>query len=565
MSLQVWLPLNGNLNNQGLNDGNPSLMGTGITYTSGKFGLAATFPNNCNSCIHMPGLRLQTGTFASWILVKGTGATSRQCLISEGRDSYNDGVEIYASQAGTTLYFKAHEKILSTTIELNKWYHIAGTFGNGEVKLYLNGALISTIAYTAEMTYQYASDLTLGKMSYSYTNTSNYFSFNGQLNDVRIYDHCLSQKEIEEISKGLVLHYKLDESNSNLLYTMPKSFSAAGYNAYQFTMTENLVADQTYTLQLWDVDVYHSAKTTAQTGVWVYWGGGSVHLFNWTGPTYFTQEGTNNYHADYLVKTFTVTSAQASGSGAANSWLNIYNSVGYVEGTLNMHIGAWKLEKGSTATSWEDSIDNNIVYDSSGYNHNGEIINTLLTNNNTPRYKSCMHISATNQKIHISNLITSGFGNSYSFAWWGKRNSNSPMFWGFSDGIRLNGMYLGNLWNTGDGSSNPLYQIGTTTQVTGPNVNVWHHYVMTGNGSKCYVYLDGELWAEAKTYKAISGTSIYINGWDSGTSYCSDNTDISDFRIYATALTDDQIKELYNTSATIDNNGNIYARELVEI
>jgi hypothetical protein len=39
---------------------------------------------------------------------------------------------------------------------------------------------------------------------------------------------------------------------------------------------------------------------------------------------------------------------------------------------------------------------------------------------------------------------------------------------------------------------------------------------------------------------------------------------MSDFRIYATALTDKQIKELYDTSATIDNLGNVYARELNE-
>jgi len=119
------------------------------------------------------------------------------------------------------------------------------------------------------------------------------------------------------------------------------------------------------------------------------------------------------------------------------------------------------------------------------------------------------------------------------------------MFWGFSDGCRLNGMYLGNLWNTGDSSNNPLYNIGTTTKVTSPSVDVWHHYVMTGNGTKCYVYLDGELWAEAKTCKPISGTSIYINGWNDSTNYSSNNTDIADFRIYATALSEDDVKDLY--------------------
>jgi hypothetical protein len=55
-----------------------------------------------------------------------------------------------------------------------------------------------------------------------------------------------------------------------------------------------------------------------------------------------------------------------------------------------------------------------------------------------------------------------------------------------------------------------------------------------------------------------------MNGWDSGTSYTTNDMSISDFRIYATALTPEQIKELYNTSMSIDNNGNIHVRELVE-
>jgi hypothetical protein len=132
------------------------------------------------------------------------------------------------------------------------------------------------------------------------------------------------------------------------------------------------------------------------------------------------------------------------------------------------------------------------------------------------------------------------------------------MFWGFSDGIRLNGMYAGTLWNTGDSSSNPIYVPGTTTTITAPSVNVWHHYVMTGDGTTCKLYVDGVLYGQAKTYKAISGTSIYINGWDSSTSYCSDNTNISDFRIYATALSTDDVKSLYQNSAYIDSSGNVY-------
>ena len=135
--------------------------------------------------------------------------------------------------------------------------------------------------------------------------------------------------------------------NPNLFKTTPKSANTTTYNAYQINMTENLVAGQTYTIQFWNVDVSHTGKTEAQLGVYFYWGGGMVLLGSWSGTASFT-----NGHADYLVKTFTPSSSQASGSGATNAWLDIYNSVPNKSGTLNMHIGYWKLEKGSVGTPW---------------------------------------------------------------------------------------------------------------------------------------------------------------------------------------------------------------------
>ena len=74
------------------------------------------------------------------------------------------------------------------------------------------------------------------------------------------------------------------------------------------------------------------------------------------------------------------------------------------------------------------------------------------------------------------------------------------------------------------------------------------------------------MWATAKTYKAISGTEIIINGWDTGTTYKYNNYYMSDFRIYATALSADDVKELYNTIASVSNNGSFLTYgEFIEI
>lgn len=157
------------------------------------------------------------------------------------------------------------------------------------------------------------------------------------------------------INKQGVFSANGDVINNNLLLTTPKSYNPTSYNAYQFTMSENMKENTTYTISLWDIDVSHSEKAEANVGVWVYWGGGSINLLSWYGATYFT-----NGHADYLTKTFTITNAQATHANATNSWLNIYNSVGYVEGTMNMHIGKWKLEKGSIATIWTPYESNGV-------------------------------------------------------------------------------------------------------------------------------------------------------------------------------------------------------------
>lgn len=102
------------------------------------------------------------------------------------------------------------------------------------IKIYKNGILNSTNTFTGTApSYSDGNGLGLGCFHY---NGGNLYPYFGAINDFRIYDHCLSAKEIEEIAKGLILHYKLDdpyiESTTNLFKPKPcasgRNWTASG-------------------------------------------------------------------------------------------------------------------------------------------------------------------------------------------------------------------------------------------------------------------------------------------------------------------------------------------------
>lgn len=428
MSLQVWLPLNGNLNNQGLTNINAINNGATVN-ASGKIGSCYQF-GTAASDITIPKEAMTSFTTEAsvcfWIKIL-TWNTSYATFFQAGPASTAWTAYIFGllrNNANSTCCFTisngssaSNASYLTPPLDLNIWYHISLIYKTGHCLIYTNGQLYQDYTTSIVPNFSGITTIKLGRC----TNGSSYQT-NCQMNDFRIYNHALSKKEIEEISRGLFLHFKFD----------------------------------------------------------------------------------------YAI--------------------------------------------------------NNIIYDCSGYKNNGSLVSTPTFQTDTPRYSNAINMTAKAQKAKVSNLNLTGFANTFSISWWGKAASFSTgaMMWGFSNGNRLNGIYQGDLWNTGDGTSNPIQIPGTTTKVTAPTGGEWHYFVMTGDGTTSKAYLDGQLWGHAKTYKGLSGTEIYFNDWNSGTSYSFENLKLSDFRIYTTTLTDAQILELYNTSSTIDKSGNVYAREVIE-
>lgn len=152
----------------------------------------------------------------------------------------------------------------------------------------------------------------------------------------------------------------------NLLKVDGAKATPTEYSGIAIYLSEPIEVEQEYTLQLWDVDVAHSAKSAAQLGVFAYYNGDAIRFGMWQGTDYFTDG-----HADHLVMTFTAhASANATttaGTGAQNMshanasvtppFIRLYNSVPTASGTRNLTVGKWKLERGPFATPWEYAQD----------------------------------------------------------------------------------------------------------------------------------------------------------------------------------------------------------------
>lgn len=579
MSLQVWLPLNRDLSSYGLcNVSTRSISSASVTTNGGgKLGNCLSLSSD-GQAVSLDSYMDVCSTYtrysmSAWVYMSSTATNHSSSILSSG--DWNSG----SSQLCFGLYSYSSDgyyKILvpnksswsngislSSPIKLNTWYNICIIYDGNSTRGYVNGEYVGSYAGGGITSSSNSRNLYVGSATYY-----NGFTLKGSMNDVRIYDHCLSAKEVNEISKGLVCHYKLDNKgfeNSNLCPLIDKQEWTAVNTKTNYTVLSTSTSNfglSTGDTFIWSVYVKVPTEIKKLRARVQFYNSGSDR----TGPTGSTT--VTNGEGRVLVKGTVL-------SGYAEMQLCIDYNLSSDISTTNVvcYYKMPKLEKGSVATSWcphtSDSLhtslglNSTIESDCSGNGYNGTLSEPLPYASNSPRYNGCYYFNSTSKRITLPTINMSGFSNSFSIAWWGKAPSySSLMYWGFSNGNRLN-YYSGVYCNTGDGSSNPYYKPNTTTTISAPSVDTWHHFVMVGDGSSNKLYMDGELYGVAATYKGITGSTIVINGWDSSTSYKT-NGYISDFRIYSTVLSASDVRELYSTAASVDKNGNMYAYEFKE-
>jgi hypothetical protein len=86
---------------------------------------------------------------------------------------------------------------------LNRWYHVVGTYNGATMKIYVDGVLKNSKAQTGTLA---TNSVTAKIGTFQGTN----YNFTGRINDVRVYNHTLSEYEVKELAKAKVTHLPLD-------------------------------------------------------------------------------------------------------------------------------------------------------------------------------------------------------------------------------------------------------------------------------------------------------------------------------------------------------------------
>lgn len=616
MSLQVWLPLNGDLHNQGLC--NVTVTNHGATINNnGKIGKCYQFDNNTsyialqnNQLFTILNGNTQPMSICFWVY---QADSSRAIIFGDysitGGNNFN--IELTTGHLVRWYWGTPDVSISTMNIGINTWAHVAFTYNGTTLKGYLNGIEKYTNNIVLAAKNRTSGEYWLGRDGRTGTTT-----LNGYLNDFRIYDHCLSQKEVEEISKGLVLHYKLDNNGmgGNNLAINTKTLNVASsknnLNMYiRGASTRQLRSDGFYEskgtaawqgLSFWANQLNLTVGTKVTYSFYIY-GNGSSRAFSFY-PMMYNSAGTRDTSTGMPISidggAYTTVNSKAFAATTATTpeyhyvtfeWnqavANIIANGGSIELSIQVH-GTWnsgdwvclfapKVEIGDIPTPWSPNpadlgIDSSIVYDSSGYENNGVITGNVQTDGNTVRY-SCSMKQANGQYIRVQkrpvecmpkDAITVNIWQ-YATTWNNPISCTEGGGWNFenSSGIRFP------IYISGVG-----YKVAQSSITPASTLNAWHMLTGTMDKDNIKIYYDGQevgTIANGSTNGIrYANNYIFIGGEASGNQLTPASStyagNLSDIRIYATALTPNQIKELYNTSATIDNFGNVYAREMVE-
>lgn len=636
MALQVWLPLNGDLHNQGLS--NITVTNHGATVNSaGKIGQCYYFDGTDDYIETTYSTAIGTNDFsiAMWLKIPTlTSGSYFTICSSKGGSAASSGFGIYWNYSQKKFLWSTADGSSATeiwmantvdTIVYDKWIHLVMIRNNSDSKkgyFYIDGARYELTSVPAIRNITTDTKLFIGRCS-----TTTHYPTKMYLNDFRIYDHALSDKEVKKISKGLILHYPLNGESQILVPAGYQQLEYIESTGTQYINT-NIIPQETFTYKfkyaLMEFSGYkgpfgsYSTETAnatriidkngSSTDYYIYFNSKANTPVTISGLTTATGEIIEGYFSKYtyylnnITKNIIKTAYNATdlyptkGTAIVNPmWLFRYGSnysktkiyyfatynentcIQYLipakrlsDNTLGMYdiINRTFLVNVGTGTFTAGTIVKilNTIYDISGYNHNGTATGNIINEINPYKNSHSYNLTDSASAIAIGNLSTIVPEGNFTFNIWFKKITGewSSKSWetilGGPSGFELEGKMQSTQqayihpysWGGGSTSNPNNYSIQYS-------LDEWHMLTMVRTTSNSKFYLDGKLKVTGSAGSIPSG-SYFIGAWQTAAKQ-NYRGQLSDASIYATALSADDVLELYKQSKII-NNGNILPRSL---
>ena len=635
MSLRLWLPLNGSTVNNGASSieitGNPN------SWIDGKIGKCASFQTNVANVLVSDSTAFKLGTDATsdfsycmW-LKKTSAASGNMWLFSVSKAAsadagYGYGAKVINNNGGVTFYFGS--KNYNKPVNDDEWHHLAFVKSGTNIKIYIDAVQVSDATFSG--TYpSYSSYYGFALGGYRDRTSGQYISnpLNGSVSDFRIYDHALSQAEIIEIKKALILHLPLDNpystgipnlysgdyargSSSSSTFTKTKLANEDGYN-YSLTYTgtgSNYYANikfptisrtlihpgKKYTwsckirVNTWSstsgtpkLSLRSSIKSNDATNGSVTAANASHANGEWRtiSRTITLSEGMLSSSTYYYITTEAYNASTETSKAYMTPLVEFYTNSLNVSGavyTFNIDIKEIQLIESDEYPGWIDNrFVKNCVRDVSGFGNDGTCSGSVTTMSDTPRYDKCYHLDGTSYIDNIPNPLKTTFDEFTISFWCGFDNNDfdNVNFLG-TDTEGLLQIVIG--FQEGGGEFEFRFHtrwIIENKRFDVSNIKPINHFVITASikTNELHLYMNG---IDSGPYGISSTDFRYI---DCGNclrigkerSYTAEPNGpltgkISDLRIYATALTADQVNELYNAPISVSDKGSLLCCECTE-
>ncbi|NSK75178.1 LamG domain-containing protein [Blautia massiliensis (ex Durand et al. 2017)] len=602
MGLQVWMPMIGNINNQGLSNLS-NLSGKYVQGTCSTFGKCLNVPNSSLISFTADGLvNAKKFSVCFWTLADKSTKTDWNQMLKLG-DKKTDGS--YGSNfrfESCTTYpracsfhnndknaITAGSRILGSSN--STWYHVCVTYDGTELKSYTNGNLIGTdVGNGGYLT------------GYVQIGSANYF---GLMNDLRIYDEVISQKQIRSIYNLQIIHYPLNniyEVGITNKYFGDAAEGALNYDGNYITRTK-LSNERGYKYKLSYTGTGKDMWKSLEIGSHFSFTAGRTHYYSckvrchskshtqlflraarcdndWVTNMVDTLNADGQWHEYTVSQTINANFDRSGTTVTCNPWVEFYTNDMSTNGmsyTFDVDIKDIQVTEGQKYSFIANEMVTSSVLDISGYSNNASVDVGIGIGVQSPRYDACYYFSAKSYlkfpnpiyakktiwglTINMWVRLDSGCGG-YATILSGLNNppSNFPWICVNTEGSGLWSYIWSNAPQYGRGMSNELLSL-----------NTWYMITYVFNSGSVYWYLNGTRKGDITKYTTLNYINADMEYLALGNSYSGTqwNTNfcgwISDFRMFTTVLSADDVKALYQNSASITSTGQVMlAGEVVE-